>query len=133
MNDNEAGTAGKVVYLREADARAVRTRRRGRVADALRRALGAVVVVVAMALVALWRVARLVLCTLLVMIEPLLRVTLVPLAFLSFVVTLLFWFLIGDPRFPKWGMLAFSIGALWLYWVFLALMRVLMRRSRHGD
>ena len=36
-------------------------------------------------------------------------------------------FLIGDPHFPKWGMLAFSIGTMWLYWLFLGLMSLFVR------
>jgi hypothetical protein len=86
----------------------------------------AVASLVAVLLFALW-LARMTLCALLVLIEPLLRITLVPLAFLGFLVTLVFGFLMGDPRFPKWGMLAFSVGALWLYWLFLALASLLMR------
>lgn len=74
-----------------------------------------------------WSLARLVLCTLLVLMEPLVRAVLVPIAFLGFAVTLLFGFLAGDPQFPKWGMLVFSMAALWLYWLFLGLLALLMR------
>ncbi|RZL85515.1 MAG: hypothetical protein EOP82_32510 [Variovorax sp.] len=73
-----------------------------------------------------WQVVRLTCCALLILMEPLLRATLVPIAFLSFVVTLIFGFLIGDPRFPRWGMLAFSVGTLMLYWLFLGLMSLFM-------
>ena len=74
-----------------------------------------------------WWLMRMALCALLVLIEPLLGLTLVPLAFAAFLVTLVFGFLIGDPHFPRWGMLAFSIGLLWTYWLFLALMGLLLR------
>ena len=82
---------------------------------------------VGIALLVAWWLARTTLCALLVLIEPLLGMTLVPLAFLGFVVTLVFGFLAGDPSFPKWGMLCFSVGMLWLYWLFLALMSLLLR------
>ena len=74
----------------------------------------------------LWQVVRMACCALLVLVEPLLRATLVPIAFLGFVVTLVFGFVIGDPRFPRWGMLACSVGALMLYWGFLGLMSLFM-------
>lgn len=73
-----------------------------------------------------WQAVRLTCCAVLILMEPLLRATLVPIAFLSFLVTLFFGFLLGDPRFPRWGMLAFSIGTLMLYWLFLGLMSLFM-------
>jgi len=73
-----------------------------------------------------WQAVRLTCCAVLVLVEPILRATLVPIAFLSFLVTLLFGFLIGDPRFPRWGMLAFSIATLMVYWLFLGLMSLFM-------
>jgi hypothetical protein len=72
------------------------------------------------------QVVRLACCAVLVLMEPVLRATLVPIAFLGFLVTLVFGFLIGDPRFPRWGMLGFSVGALMLYWLFLGLMSLFM-------
>jgi hypothetical protein len=84
-------------------------------------------------LIGSWHVLRLVLGTLLVLLvllEPLLRMALVPLAFLSFGATVVFGFLIGDPRFPKWGMLAFSVGALWLYGLFVVVTSLIVGRSR---
>lgn len=119
-----------VVYLRPADARAARRRRVVSlvaeygldVARGVRRCLVLVWMVV-------WQAVRLVLYTVLVLAEPIVRIILVPIAMLGFVVTLLFGFLIGDPAFPKWGMLAFSMCALWLYWLFLGLIRLLMRLS----
>ncbi len=83
--------------------------------------------VVAFGVALAWQPVRLVLLTLLVLIEPLLRVTLVPLAFGGFLVTLCFGFVVGDPRFPRWGMLGFSVGMLWLYWLFLGLTRLVAR------
>ena len=56
------------------------------------------------------QVVRVACCALLVLIEPVLRATLVPISYLGFLVTLVFGFLIGDPRFPRWRMLAFSVG-----------------------
>ena len=73
-----------------------------------------------------WQLVRITCCALLVLMEPLLRAILVPIAFLGFLVTLVFGFLIGDPRFPRWGMLGFSVGALMLYWLFLGLMSLFM-------
>lgn len=67
------------------------------------------------------------LCALLVLLEPVLRAVLVPVAFLSFLVTLVFGFAMGDENFPRWGMMAFSVGTLCLYWLFLALMTLVMR------
>lgn len=95
--------------------------------DATAGARGASSSVLMLILYATWQIVRVGICAVLVLIEPILRVTLVPLAFLGFVVTVLFGFLIGDPRFPRWGMLAFSVGALLAYWLFLGLMSLFMR------
>jgi hypothetical protein len=78
-------------------------------------------------LVAVLLPVRMVIFTVLVFLEPIVAALLVPVAFLSFLVTLVFGFLIGDPHFPKWGMLAFSIGTMWLYWLFLGLMSLFVR------
>lgn len=118
----------KVVYLRPADARAAHRRR---VAATVAEYGQAFVAFVRRCVVVAWWIAwpllKLVLCTVLMLAEPLVRIVLVPIAMLGFLVTLLFGFLIGDADFPKWGMLAFSVGALWLYWLFLGLIRLLMR------
>lgn len=126
--------SGKVVYLRPPGRGAATARRfAANCAYGLRVGLGVAGWLVGRMLTcALW-LLRLAVCTLLVLTEPLLRVTLVPLAFLSFIVTLIFGFLIGDPRFPKCGMLAFSFGALWIYWLFLGLMALFMRMPRDHD
>jgi hypothetical protein len=76
---------------------------------------------------ALWRGLHLGFCALLVLLEPLLRATLVPLAFLSFMVTLVFGFVVGDPKFPRWAMLGFSVGCLILYWLYLGLLMWFVR------
>jgi hypothetical protein len=73
------------------------------------------------------------LCALLVLLEPVLRAVLVPVAFLSFLVTLVFGFAMGDENFPRWGMMAFSVGTLCLYWLFLALMTLVLRWPRAND
>lgn len=73
-----------------------------------------------------WQAVRLTCCAVLILMEPILRATLIPIAFLSFMVTLLFGFLIGDPRFPRRGMLAFSVGTLMVYWMYLGLMSLFM-------
>jgi hypothetical protein len=66
-------------------------------------------------------------CVVLLMTEPLLAITLVPLGFLSFVFTLVFGFLLHAPHFPKWGMLVFSVSVMLLYWLFLSFMSLFMR------
>lgn len=73
-----------------------------------------------------WQAVRLTCCAILILLEPIVSAILVPLAFLSFLVTMIFGFLIGDPRFPRWGMLAFSVGSLMLYWLFLGVMSLFM-------
>ncbi|KWT71761.1 MULTISPECIES: hypothetical protein [unclassified Variovorax] len=77
------------------------------------------------------QLARWAICALLVLGEPVVRAVLVPVAFLSFLVTLIFGFLIGDVRFPRWGMLAFSVSALILYWLYLGLMSLFMTLPSH--
>ena len=130
VNDNSNG-GGKVSYEQIADTPTVQPRRLSAGAAEATCAVSAIASsILILALAGLWQALRLVLCALLVLFEPMLRMTLVPLAFLSFAVTLIFGFLIGDPRFPKWGMLAFSVGALWLYWLFVALLTLIVRGHR---
>ena len=74
---------------------------------------------------------RITICALLVLGEPVMRALLVPAAFLGFLVTLIFGFLIGDPRFPRWGMLGLSVAALVLYWAYLGLMSLFMSLPSH--
>lgn len=78
-----------------------------------------------------WQVLRCAICAVLVLGEPVIRAVLVPLAFLGFLVTMIFGFLIGDPRFPRWGMLAFSVGALLIYWCYLGFMSLFMSLPSH--
>jgi hypothetical protein len=124
-------STGKVVYMKSAHTRVARFKAlREDLVDVAcaagrrsRPLFGAVVLIA-------WQLVRSVICALLVLFEPLLRIVLVPIAFLAFVVTLIFGFLIGAPNFPKWGMLAFSVGALLLYWLYLGVMSLFMRLPR---
>lgn len=131
MNDE-----GKVVYLRPlANARDAKGRqglRRMvvRAADDTWRASWSALAYLALAA---WQVVRVAICAVLVLIEPLLTITLVPLAFLSFVITVIFGFLLGAPHFPRWGMLAFSVGLVLVYWLFLGLMSLFMRLPAYRD
>lgn len=94
--------------------------------------------VVGVAATGLWWVAavivqilRLIVSAVLILAEPVVRAILVPVALLGFLVTLVFGFLIGDPNFPRWGMLAFSVGALVLYWLYLGLVSLFMSLPSH--
>lgn len=78
-----------------------------------------------------WQLVRISICAVLVLGEPVMRAVLVPVAFLGFLVTMIFGFLIGDPRFPRWGMLALSVGALVLYWGYLGFMSLFMALPSH--
>jgi hypothetical protein len=55
---------------------------------------------------------RLTLLAALILIEPLVGWLLVPFAFGCFAVTVVFGFLLQMPNFPKWGLLALSVGSL---------------------
>jgi hypothetical protein len=121
--DTEKDQPSPSLGARPGDAPAAR---RGQLHDAMRDACAALAPLLRLAARASWQLVRLPLCALLVLIEPLLRATLVPLAFLGFLVTLVFGFLLGDPRFPKWGMLAGSVAALCLYWLYLGLLSLFM-------
>jgi hypothetical protein len=117
-----------VVYLPSSDTRLVRRRRLwAQMREAVARVAGIGRVTACAALLVVWQLVRLALIALLVLLEPLVRIVLVPLAFFGFLVTLLFGFAMGEPHFPKWGMLAFSVGALWLYWLYLGLLGLVMR------
>lgn len=94
--------------------------------------------IVGLAAAGMWWVAavilqilRLMVSAVLILGEPVVRAVLVPVALLGFLVTLVFGFLIGDPNFPRWGMLAFSVGALVLYWLYLGLMSLFMSLPSH--
>jgi hypothetical protein len=129
MNERRAG---KVVYLPQVPRRAATG-----VGLCLKRAAyglgGAMLTALRVVAFVLGRLLWLGLCALLVLLEPVLRAVLVPVAFLSFLVTLVFGFAMGDENFPRWGMMAFSVGTLCLYWLFLALMTLVMRWPRAND
>lgn len=123
--------AGKVVYMKPSYARTAKLRALREDLAETSRAMGRLsrpFIVVGLLLA--WHAVRVVICALLVLFEPLLRIVLVPIAFLGFVVTLIFGFMIDAPHFPKWGMLAFSVGALLLYWLYLGVMGLFMRLPR---
>ncbi|WP_298703864.1 hypothetical protein [uncultured Variovorax sp.] len=82
---------------------------------------------------ALIQLLRVLASAVLVLAEPFVRAVLVPVALLGFFVTLVFGFLIGDANFPRWGMLAFSVGALVLYWLYLGLMSLFMSLPSHDS
>lgn len=131
MTKTPTDGAGQGVRKTAAAARAARLREFAVGAAHAMRVVGAMSAsCLILALASLLQLMRLALCALLVLAEPVLRMTLVPLAFLSFAVTMVFGFMIGDPRFPKWGMLAFSVGVLWLYWLFVSLMSLVVRGPR---
>lgn len=73
-----------------------------------------------------WRVVLFVVFTALVLAEPLVRIVLVPLATLSALMALVFG-LMHAPHFHPWGMLAFGVGALWLYWLYLLVIHWILR------
>lgn len=83
------------------------------------------------AVFAILQLVRWIVSAVLILAEPVVRAVLVPVALLGFLVTLIFGFLIGDPNFPRWGMLAFSVGALVLYWLYLGLMSLFMSLPSH--
>ncbi len=65
----------------------------------------------------LWRIARLPIVTVLVILEPLVAFACSALTLLGLLATLFFW-LVAAPHFPAWTMLAISLGfagALVLY------------------
>lgn len=76
---------------------------------------------------------RLTVGTVLVLAEPMVRVVLVPLAFIGFAMAVVFGFLMHAPHFPAWGMLAMSIGFLWAYLLYAVLTAWILggRRAEH--
>lgn len=58
------------------------------------------------------QLVRVLICAFLALGEMVLGMILVPSAVLGFLVTMLFGCLIDAPHFPKWGMLAMSVGPL---------------------
>jgi hypothetical protein len=68
-----------------------------------------------------WRLVVLFGVSVLVLVEPVVRVVLVPLATLCVLMAVVFGFMMHAPHFHAWGMLVFGVGALWLYWLYLFL------------
>jgi hypothetical protein len=79
-----------------------------------------------------WWLARLALAALLVLMEPLVAIVLLPIAFVGFLVTVVMGFMLDTPGFPKWPMLGMSVGALVLYWLFLMLTWFVIAGGRRG-
>ena len=59
-----------------------------------------------------------------VCIDAVLRVTLLPFAFLALLVSVVFGFVLDAPNFPAWGMLTFSMALFGAYGLFLLLRAV---------
>jgi len=72
-----------------------------------------------------WDVVRLPLLTLLVILEPLVQFSLSACALLLTMTALFFRFLVHRPDFPFWGMLALSIGCVWVLALYYACIRLL--------
>jgi hypothetical protein len=123
----DEGRKATVIPLATARRQAHRMRRRAIWAGRVETVAGWAQLALRFTFVALRSFVRLVLLSLFVLLEPFVRVVLMSIAFGAFLVTIVFGVLAGDAGFPTWGMLAFSVGALWLYWLFLGLMGLLMR------
>ena len=127
MQQERMTDARKVVYLRPRDARRARWRRlTWSVEDLLEWTgwfVGAVLWWVARTT---FLMARMALAAFLVLIEPLVAIVLVPFAFFGTLATLIMGFAMETPWFPKWGMLGLSVGALCLYWLFVALIMIVV-------
>lgn len=80
-----------------------------------------------------WRAIGLSIVALMMLLEPVLRLTLVPLAFLIFFASLMFGFLMGAPDFPKWGMIGLAVGLVLLYWAYLWLLSLFTRLPHEID
>jgi len=79
----------------------------------------------------LWRVACLPVLMLLVILEPLVTFAFAALALLGLLTTL-FFYLIGPPDFPRWTMLALSLGFAIVLVPYHAVIRLLSNASRGG-
>jgi hypothetical protein len=106
--------------------------RRGveRLEDLLRRAARPVLRVLVGALGLALLLARAILVALMLLFEPLLRLVVLPLAFGFFLTALLFGVLLHARHFPTWGMLALSVGLMWVYGVYIAVLVWLMGGRR---
>lgn len=118
----------KVVYMKPEFERAAKLRAlTGRVRGAGGRLGGGLRTMLAFTFSAVWQVTRVGISAVLVLAEPFLRLILCGAAFLGFLVTVIFGFMLDSPHFPKWGMLGMSVGALVVYWLYLGLMGLFMR------
>jgi hypothetical protein len=121
---------GVPVPSSEAAGRVHRTGRRGPVARCRDAVLSGAAVGFWIGLRLVGGLVRAFVVAVLVLFEPVLRCILVPVAFLSFLVTLVFGVLMQAPNFPVWGMLLFSVAMLWAYWLYLALLSMFVRGGR---
>lgn len=98
-----------------------------RMQSTLRRVVRSLVAVVIGLVRTAQRLMFFVVFSVLVMIEPLVRIVLVPLATLSTLMAVVFGFAMHAPHFHPWGMLVFGVGLLWLYWLYLLLIHWIAR------
>ena len=82
---------------------------------------------------ALFALLRMALSVLLILGEPLLRVTLVPLAFGGFFVSVVLGGLLKLPGIPIWGLLGLSVASLLTYFLWWRLIHLLTPRSRSSN
>ncbi|MGH8254608.1 MAG: hypothetical protein ACRET0_00130 [Steroidobacteraceae bacterium] len=82
------------------------------------------------ALLLLWHAVRLPIVTLLVILEPFVTMILMAIATLGVLMCLFYEFLLKDPHFPFWLMLAISIGSALLLLPYYALIRLFSMRGR---
>jgi hypothetical protein len=130
MATDRTSPNNNVVWLTSRDCRFRRQALKVRVAECGRAVYRGVAVGLGMGAWLAWGLVRAVIVAVLVLLEPVLRCTLVPVALLSFLVTLVFGVLLRAPHYPVWGMLLFSVAALWAYWLYVALLMVFMRGGR---
>jgi len=77
----------------------------------------------------LWRAARSPVLILLVILEPLITLAFAALAWLGLLTTL-FFYLVGPPDFPRWTILALSLGFAFALVPYHALIRLLSDGSK---
>jgi hypothetical protein len=74
-----------------------------------------------------WQAIRLPFFSLLLIFEPIVRCVLSWLALWAFLIALVWEFTGADPRFPFWGMIAFSVSCALVLTAYHALLRFLSR------
>ena len=79
-----------------------------------------------------WDVVRLPALTLLVIVEPLVQFVLTANALLLVLTAAFFKLIVHRPDFPFWGMLALSVGCVWVLALYYAIIRVLGLRGAVG-